>query len=86
MLEHGTDEEQHAEEGVRAQEEQLPAVVVPVGARQITRRVVLLLLFQIGRLQPVCSTGEDGGEATPKEDISFKPSDQISFLFFSHPA
>lgn len=82
MLQHGIDEEHQAEEGVHAQEEQLPAVVVPVGARQITRRVVLLLLFQIGRLQPVGSTGEDGGEATPKEDVSFKPSDKISFLLF----
>lgn len=44
---------------------------------------MLLLLFQIGRLQPVGSTGEDGGEARPKEEVSFKPSDQISFLFFS---
>lgn len=71
MLQHGADEEQQAEEGVRAQEEQLPTVVVPVGTGQVTRRVVLLLLVQVGRLQPVRSTGEDGGGATKQEVLYF---------------
>lgn len=71
MLQHGADEEQQAEEGIRAQEEQLPAVVVPVGTGQVTRRVVLLLLVQVGRLQPVRSAGEDGGGAAKQEVLYF---------------
>lgn len=60
VLQHGADEEQQAEEGVGAQEEQLAAVVVPVDPRQVARRVVLLLLVQVRRLQPVGSAGEAG--------------------------
>lgn len=84
MLQHGADEEQQAEEGVAAQEEQLAAVVVPVGPRQVARRVVLLLLVQVRRLQPVRSAGGDGGEATPTPEVSFKaPSSLFSLILVS---
>lgn len=55
VLQHGPDEEQQAEEGVRAQEQQLPAVVVPVSPGQVPRSAALLLV-QVRRLQPVSST------------------------------
>lgn len=83
MLQHGAGEEQQAEEGVGAQEEQLAAVVVPVGPRQVARRVVLLLRVQLRRLQPVGSAGE----ATPKAEVGFKtPFSLFSLILASTSA
>lgn len=59
VLQHGPDEQQQAEAGVAAQEQQLPAVVVPVGSGEVARSMALLLI-QIRRLQPVRSTEEEG--------------------------
>lgn len=48
MPKHSYDEEQNVEEGVQAEEEQLPAVVVPVCPGQIAR-CLSLILVQIRR-------------------------------------
>lgn len=59
---HGYDKQQHIEAGVPTQEQQLTAVVVPVGSGQVPRSLMLLLI-QIRWLQPVSSTKEeDRGE------------------------
>lgn len=60
VLQHGGDEQQHAEAGVCAQEEQFAAVVLPICSGQVTRSVVAPLLIQFRRFQPVGST--EGGE------------------------
>lgn len=62
MLQHGPHKQQHAEAGVQAEEQQLPAVVVPVGPRQVAGGLALLLV-QVGGLQPVGSTGRRGRKA-----------------------
>lgn len=61
VLQHGPDEQQQAETRVGAQEQQLPAVVVPVGPGQVARSVALLLILVRG-LQPVRSTEQGGGQ------------------------
>lgn len=58
VLQHGPDAQQQVEAGVQTQEQQLPAVVVPVSSSQVTWSVTLLLVH-IGRLQPVSSTEEE---------------------------
>lgn len=59
VLQHGPHEQQHAEAGVQAEEQQLPTVVVPVGPRQVAGGLALLLV-QVGGLQPIGSTGRRG--------------------------
>lgn len=61
VLQHGPDEEQQAEAGVQTQEQQLPAVVVPVRSGQVPRSLTLLLVH-VRRLQPVSSTEEEEEE------------------------
>lgn len=71
VLQHGADEQQQADTGVGAQEEQLAAVVVPVGSGQVARSLTLLLI-QIWRLQPVGSA--DVGrmsERTRRRDVRY---------------
>ena len=72
VLQHGAHKQQQAEAGVQTQEQQLPAVVVPVSSSQVTRSVTLLLIH-IRRLQPVSSTegqtkGERGRATTRERD------------------
>ena len=72
VLQHGPHKQQQAEAGVQTQEQQLPAVVVPVGSSQVTRSVTLLLIH-IRRLQPVSSTegwrkGERGTATTSERE------------------
>lgn len=57
VVENGAEEQRHVEEGVRAQEQQLPAVVLPVGPGQVPVGPRLLLLHVRG-LQPVGSAVE----------------------------
>lgn len=54
VAQHGDDEQQQVKEGVHSQEQQLPAVVLPVGPGKVARGLTLLLV-QIRRLQPVSS-------------------------------
>lgn len=74
VLQHGPREQQQAEAGVQTQEQQLPAVVVPVGSSQVARSVTLLLI-QIRRLQPVRSTEERTGD---KMSHNTKRPDHVS--------
>ncbi len=55
VLPHCDDEEEHIQESVQAEEQQLAAVFVPVRPRQVTRSLALLLL-QTRRFQPVGGT------------------------------
>lgn len=56
VLPHGNDEEENVEEGVQTEEEKLAAVVVPVRPCQVAGSFTFIF-FQIGRFQPVGSTG-----------------------------
>lgn len=58
VVQHGGDEQHQVEQNVAAQEQELPAVVLPVGPGQVPGRLRLLLLL-IRRFQPVSGAVDD---------------------------